>query len=404
MIRDNKHPMILAGAMALLACTTVMAGAAHAKSSNSGSKSKLDLSSTGLDDDARGQAKVKVRGSSDGRFEIKATKLAGNEVFEIVVNDIRVGDLTSDSRGKARASFRSNPRPGKDDFLGFDPRGATVILRDGGGLDLLAGVIPSGSSSGSGDDNDIACCLPDDSGVECEDRTADECLAEGGTNTGVASCLPNPCAGVVPPGGADIVCCLPDDSGPECEDRTIEECAIGGGVVVEADSCLENPCAAMPSADPDTRCCLPDDSGPECEDRTPAECLAQGGVNIGAGVCSIDACVGVVGGGGSGTPAVRVTCEQRSDRSKVSVDGSGLPDGDYSARILAGANDASAPAQAAVLGQAEFDFDSDGTDIAAGATPIAADFLAGASPQVLGQLLNAGGTVIAEELVACDVR
>jgi hypothetical protein len=60
-----------------------------------------------------------------------------------------------------------------------------------------------------------------------------------------ASCLPNPCPGAPAP-GVDVVCCLPDDSGPECEDRTADDCAAQGGTVIDATSCIGNPCAPTP--------------------------------------------------------------------------------------------------------------------------------------------------------------
>jgi hypothetical protein len=44
----------------------------------------------------------------------------------------------------------------------------------------------------------VRCCLPDDSGAECEDRTATECASLGGINLGPGSCTPNPCF----PGGS----------------------------------------------------------------------------------------------------------------------------------------------------------------------------------------------------------
>jgi hypothetical protein len=200
-----------------------------------------------------------------------------------------------------------------------------------------------------------------------------------------------------------VICCIPDDSGPECEDRTIEECAAQGGIVVEGNSCTLNPCAATVPGDPDIRCCLPDDSGTECEDRTPAECAAQGGVDIGAGMCTPDACADVIPPG-SGGAAARVRCERRSSRSSVSVDGSGLAAGSYRARIVSGASEAVSGMQSAIGDEAEFDFDSDAGDIAEGATPISSSFLQGSSPRVLGQILNASGDVVAEGMVTCDVR
>jgi hypothetical protein len=43
---------------------------------------------------------------------------------------------------------------------------------------------------------DVPCCLPDDSGPECEDRTAAQCAALGGVDRGVGTCAPDTCAGV----------------------------------------------------------------------------------------------------------------------------------------------------------------------------------------------------------------
>lgn len=43
-------------------------------------------------------------------------------------------------------------------------------------------------------DQDIRCCVPDDSGPECEDRTPAECASRGGVNLGEGSCTPNPCS------------------------------------------------------------------------------------------------------------------------------------------------------------------------------------------------------------------
>lgn len=52
--------------------------------------------------------------------------------------------------------------------------------------------VPTVTSS-PGDDDDIRCCVPDDDGPECEDRTPYECALRGGTNLGPGSCDPNPC-------------------------------------------------------------------------------------------------------------------------------------------------------------------------------------------------------------------
>jgi hypothetical protein len=278
----------------------------------------------------------------------------------VTLDGVRIGGFTTRRGGAGRARFDTRPR-GSDQLLGVDPRGKVVALVSAGGAVVLQTTVGSGTL----DPNDVRCCLPDDSGPECEDRTATECAAAGGVDLGPGSCLPNPCSSpALPPAG-------------------------------------------------DIRCCIPDDSGPECEDRTPAECSAQGGVNIGAGSCDPNPCLPAgattttLPGGtttttvpGSASGSVRVRCERRSDRSKVSVDGNDLRAGSYSARVISGANAASSGLQATVGDEVEFDFDSAPDDIAAGATAIAPDFIQGG--QVTGQILDAGGAVVAESTVPCE--
>src|SRR6266849_7614112 len=74
---------------------------------------------------------------------------------------------------------------------------------------------------------------------------------------------------------------------------------------------------------------------------------------------------------------VRVRCEKRADRSKISVDGNDLvpANGQFTARATSGGNTARSGAQTAVAGEAEFDFDSNANDVAAGATRISASFI-----------------------------
>jgi hypothetical protein len=275
-----------------LAAFAVIALGAGLAAASSGSRFRADveLSPTGVDADARGRAKLKIRRGDDGHFEVGVSRLAPVAAYEVLVDGVAVGTIRTTSGGSGRLRLRSRPRSSRDGLLGFDPRGATLVIRDGSGGDVLAAVFPSGGSLGAGD---VICCIPDDSGPECEDRTPEECAVAGGTVSTAVSCLPNPCAGTPPPAGGEVICCLPDDSGPECEDRTADECAAQGGIVVAAASCLTDPCAPIPPADDVIRCCLPDDSGTECEDRTPAECLAQGGIDLGAGSCTPNPCGGV---------------------------------------------------------------------------------------------------------------
>lgn len=99
---------------------------------------------------------------------------------------------------------------------------------------------------------------------------------------------------------------------------------------------------------------------------------------------------------------IRVKCEKRANRSKISVDGNDLAPGTYSARVVSGANQKTSALQAAVGDEAEFDFDSNPKDIAAGATPIAADFIQGG--QVVGKILDTNGNTIVSDTVRCRVK
>jgi len=269
--------------MALL--TLVLVAAAHSPAAARGPKVKAPLVTTGVDANASGQAALSLKAASVGQFDVRVRKLDRKATFELIVGGVHVGDLVTNGGGGGKVRFRSRPR-GNDLSLGFDPRGATIAVRNANGDDVLVASFPDAQPGVPGD---VVCCIPDDSGPECEDRTADECAAEGGTVSSAASCLPNPCVGA-PPVGGDIVCCIPDDSGPECEDRTADACTAAGGTVSTATSCTPNPCNAVPPPAGKIACCVPDDSGPECEDRTPDECAAQGGTPATTGTCSPDPC------------------------------------------------------------------------------------------------------------------
>jgi hypothetical protein len=105
----------------------------------------------------------------------------------------------------------------------------------------------------------------------------------------------------------------------------------------------------------------------------------------------------------AGAATIRVQCEQRgTERAKVSVDGKNLARGSYSAVIVSGANMAAAPAKAAVGDEAQFDFDSNPADIAAGATAIAATFIVNGS--LTGKIVDTSGNTVIADTVACRVR
>jgi hypothetical protein len=383
--------------VAALATLGLAIGAGNARAHSE--KENGSFSSTGVDADASGAVKLVVKNASDGKFEVKVKRLDADATYDVLVDGVLVGQLTTTGGGNGRLRFRSRPHS-NDELLGFDPRGALIVVRNAAGEDLLAVQL---TDSGTVDAGEIICCIPDDSGPECEDRTDAECTAAGGTATTATSCLPNPCAGTPPPTDEDIVCCIPDDSGPDCEDRTADECALEGGVAVEATSCDPNPCAPVtPPANDDVQCCLPDNSGPDCEDRTPAECAVEGGINAGVGTCTPDPCAALPPPSGNAT--VLVKCEVRADRSRISIDGNGIATGSYQAVATSGANSATAPAHQTNGDEVDFDFDSDDDDIAAGATAIASDFIQGTPPQVTGAIVTLSGGIVAEATVDCEVR
>ena len=104
---------------------------------------------------------------------------------------------------------------------------------------------------------------------------------------------------------------------------------------------------------------------------------------------------------------IRVKCEQRgTQRADISIDGSNLallPVGQmYGAQAVSGGNSATSPGEPLVGDQVEFDFSSDRGNIAAGAVPIAPDFIVGGS--VTGKILAPNGSTVISDTVACLVR
>lgn len=252
---------------------------------------RQDLSPTGVDPNAQGKVRFVLKGGNDGRLQIHTSHLDRSASFDLLADGVKVGTLQTKPGGSGKLRFRSTPS-GSDNLLGFDPRGAVLTVRDEQGDDVLVGNVPDDSI----DPTEIACCIPDDSGAECEDRTEADCLAAGGSVTTSNTCLPNPCADAPAPGTA-VVCCTPDDSGAECEDQSEAECAAAGGTVVSATSCDPNPCAATPPAEGEIACCVPHGSEPaECEKTTPEACTALAGTPSDAASCDPDPC------GGAPTP------------------------------------------------------------------------------------------------------
>jgi hypothetical protein len=254
-----------------MATVLVIAGVTLlAVDASAGVRIKRALQPTGVDADAKGQAVV-------------------------VINH---------NGGNGRTRFSS--RPGANEqTLGTDPRGKHLEVADDHGEDVLDDDIPDDTV----EPDEVACCLSEHDETECEDRTVDECGAEGGTMPGPASCMPNPCA-TTPPEEEEVGCCIAEDGEGECEQTTASECAARNGVKV--DTCDPNPCAA--SAPGVVRCCIPEhqDGGgsgsgsggsgsggsgeteneqPECEQLTSDHCTQAGGTPMGQGSCDPNPCM-----------------------------------------------------------------------------------------------------------------
>ena len=111
---------------------------------------------------------------------------------------------------------------------------------------------------------------------------------------------------------------------------------------------------------------------------------------------------GAPAGAATGSGLARVRCELRPGRSKISVDGNNLSPrgGTFRARVTSGGNSALSGVRAAIGDEAEFDFDSEAGE--QGATRIAPGFIVGGT--VTGEILGAGGQVVASASVQCEVR
>ena len=263
-----------------------------------GFKISEKLTATAAAPRARGRAVVVVRGS-DRKVRVAARGLQESTTHDVILDDVKIGTLTTSGRGNGRARFGSRPHT-HEQFLGTDPRGKTIILRRADAADVLVAHIPGSRNRTPGDPSDDLnrCCLPDNEGTECEHRGADECAARGGIDMGPGSCLPNPCSSSAR--GAGVICCVSDDGGTRCEDRTETDCAARGGHAVSPTRCTTNPCVPLPPAEPEIQCCTPEnDGGAECEIRTADECAARGGTDAGAGTCEPDPCGGSGEGSGS---------------------------------------------------------------------------------------------------------
>ncbi len=97
---------------------------------------------------------------------------------------------------------------------------------------------------------------------------------------------------------------------------------------------------------------------------------------------------------------IKITCEKRGNRSKVSVNGGNLKAGDYKARITSGANRKTSALSPAIGDEVEFDFDTPRNET--GATHIPAGFIV--NGQVIGKILDQQGRTVISDIEQCRVR
>ncbi len=102
-----------------------------------------------------------------------------------------------------------------------------------------------------------------------------------------------------------------------------------------------------------------------------------------------------------GNLSLRVRCEIRSNRSKVSVDATGIASGTYKATVASGGVEVTSGTANSVGDEVEFDLDSDGGDIAEGAMAINSNFIQGG--KVAAKIYTASGDMVAGlENVTCE--
>ena len=175
-----------AGALALGVLMTLGAVPAQAKSTHI----SQDMVATGADADARGELKLQIRDTRRGlrgRLEVKARRLEAEQEYQIEIEGVRIGSFTTRRNGSGKARFDTRPKPGQQ-LLGVDPRGKLAELVSPQG----ATVLQTSVATRGVDASKVRCCIPDDSGPECEDRTAAECSAAGGVDLGPGSSPPEP--------------------------------------------------------------------------------------------------------------------------------------------------------------------------------------------------------------------
>jgi hypothetical protein len=101
-----------------------------------------------------------------------------------------------------------------------------------------------------------------------------------------------------------------------------------------------------------------------------------------------------VGSATAAAATLRVRCEVRSNRSKISVDGKRIKSTGSVTAVVTNTDGTSVTAdpKPIVLREVEFDFDSDAGDVAEGATLIPSDFIDRNNPHITASIPELGLT------------
>src|SRR5262245_33190871 len=115
---------------------------------------KGTLTATSAAPRAHGRATLTLKTVPKGRFRVSANGLAGPASFDLVVDGVKVGSFTTNAAGSGKVKLSTHPK-GSETFLGVDPRGKSMVVRDDHGEDDLEGDMPDDDTSPSGA---FVCC------------------------------------------------------------------------------------------------------------------------------------------------------------------------------------------------------------------------------------------------------
>src|SRR5215813_1913367 len=107
-------PAVVFGASLTAAGIVALTGSATAKVNI-----KQTLAGTVHAPRATGQARLSLKTGSSGKFSVKGRHLPAGKTFDVVVNKIKIGRLTTNAGGSGTAKFSTAPK-GNVAMLGVD--------------------------------------------------------------------------------------------------------------------------------------------------------------------------------------------------------------------------------------------------------------------------------------------